>query len=310
MAKSMLVEISFILMIIQTIFNAYSQDINDNRSEQEQIEQEFNLFCREVQMILLSEENARRMLKDEKIQLKDVLDMSLYWWTSSLIFTKESFWSEFYDEENKITYEDEFLMRTGSKNRPTFQPPKPKPPGDPVLPPEIELSKGSPADMIEKPKTIWGSKLPPVEKKLLECGEWEYYKPRWWPVAASVVYPTLAYNILSYSLYTREVFEFNILSHSLYTREVSELSPEYQKWEWMDCAASWQKPDPPENGIWWVTEDQWSSELNRWYEKPSSVERLKWATHGRYVLLGINLLHLLRAFSHKDKVYPKEKRDK
>jgi len=221
-----LVGITFLLMIIQAIVisNTYGQGTNDSQWDSAQIEQEFCLLCREVQVGLLSAEDAANILrvgklkrKSETIGTKGMSDMVLDWWSSSLIYTKGPFWSNTY--ANGKTYGEEFLMRIPPEDRNflLFR-----------ICPLKSLNPALPREIATE------SDLPLYGEKLLKCGEWRYYgwRPDWRRMAFTLSF--IGISGLTYHLHTRK-----------------EFITEKQKWAWMDCATN---PYSLEDSPKWYTE--------------------------------------------------------
>lgn len=273
---------TFLLMIIQAIVisNTYGQGTNDSQCDPKQIEQEFCLLCREVQVGLLSAENAANILlrdldrKNENIiGTKGMSDMVLDWWESSLIYKEGPFWQKTY--ANGKTYGEEFLMRIPPEDRNflLFR----ICPSEPLSPPhEIEIAT--------EPN------LPLCGEKLLKYGEWRYYgyRPQWRQIAFTLSF--IGISGLTYHLHTRKE------------------SIEKQEWAWTDCAAN---PYSLEEEI---SLDKWKPEYTpKWYTEPT-IKRPKWSTATRDGIIAIVPItpHALWEWKvwkvlRKDKIFPQER---
>lgn len=300
----------FVWIIFQTVIvlsYTYGQANN------EAIEQEFYILCKEVLLKLLSKENGERILKGQIPQPEDPLDMDLsfIWWESSLIF-QEELWDNV-NPEWGMTYGDKYKDITELPPLDGLQQlkalgmyePISKKPLDDIPEVDVEGIRLPTPDLAWSPPMTWKPIIPGYDSsELSKRGKWEYKQREPWRKDALVSVAAGAVSLAGYFLN----------KHSKPIEFFAEWPPQSPAC-WTACAAGepkWNKPPLPNSGEK-MTPEEWRQhpELHGWYLTPRIKERTPRSKevydYSRDVCFFVSIDYAARAlwkYFHKREVFP------
>ncbi len=306
---------SFAWIIFQVaIFLPYTYAQEDSDA----MEQEFLLLAKEKLLGLISDPNAKRILKGERPQPDNPMDMDLSftWWESSRIFKAKlgnKVWKEMPDG-TKITYLQRFESITDpiSVEDPHLNPrnmyksysKEPLKYGIPEIGIE-RIEERTPPNLAWTPKTTWKPVIYGYDKdELSSLSKWEYKRSE--PYRRDV--------IMAASMGAASLVGY-LLSKKSKDKEYVAKSPPQSPECWTACAAGepkWNKPPLPNSGKE-MTLEEWEqhTELHGWYVRPGFDERVplpyRVYTYGSAISLSISInyvAHALWKHFHKKNRFP------
>ena len=293
--------------------------------DNELIEQEFYLLCRDVRLKLLTDQNARRILGDTREDLplrsEDPLDvdLSFTWWESSLIFRenqrrlaggRRTLW----DEENAewgMTYGqkyEEITVPPKIDNIPQFEPVNiyksvAKEPQDNIPPIEGGGISTTRPDLTWSPEVMLKT-VSPDATELSNFGKWDYKQREPWRRDALMSIVAGAIGLAGY-----------VLSRHSEDIEYFITWPPQAPECWTACAKGdpiWHKPSLPNADVE-MTPAEWrqNKKLQEWYVTPPIDTRTPKSAYvydyGRDIFFVTSIAYAVRAlwkYSHKQSTFP------
>lgn len=299
---------------------AYSQTNNDI------IEKEFHLLCKEVLLGILSNTNGQRILKGEEPQPDDPMDMNLSftWWESSTIFETSrarsgGLWNKTNPNWDNMTYGEKYAEITALPSLAGLEKLKSldvsetisRDPRREDIPVKREPVKLTIPNITWTPGQTWKRNILGYDsEKISDLGIWHHPQETKWlkrEAAASAV-AFIAYLILNR-------YDEKIIIDPVTKKEFADWPP-IAPVCWTACAEGepiYNRPTLPKAKM---SIEEWEAQhLGRWYLTPNITEivispgeeKTSWTAYARYIALTVSIdlgTHALRRWIQRKEIFP------